>query len=86
MDELAKHIERILKERAFCLVFEAELERCWPSEVVKREKEIQFFAESQGWTAVILTVDSGSRAIFRKLEQRPANYEGSSVGSWVNQI
>ena len=31
MDELAKHIERTLKEREFCLVFEDELERWWPA-------------------------------------------------------
>ena len=69
---LAAHIAAHLRGRAFCVVFEDDLERCWPSERVEpaeREKEIQFFAESQGWTAVILTGDSGSRAIFRKLEQ-----------------
>jgi hypothetical protein len=48
-------------------------------ERAEREKEIQFFAKSHGWTAVILTVDSGSRAIFRNLEQGAANYDGSSV-------
>jgi hypothetical protein len=79
---LAEHIAANLAERAFCVVFEDDLERCWPSEMVERaerEKEIQFFAKSQGWTAVILTVDSGSRAIFRNLEQGAANYDGSSV-------
>src|SRR5215470_3960363 len=30
MDTLAKHIERHLKEREFCVVFEDEVERCWP--------------------------------------------------------
>ena len=79
---LAKNVEAHLGERAFCVIFEDDLERCWPSKGVKRaerEKEIQFFAESQGWSAVILTADSGTRALFRKLEQGAANHEGSSV-------
>ena len=69
---LTKNVATHLRGRAFCLVFEDDLERCWPSKQLKRaerEKEIQFFAESQGWTAVILTVDSGTRALFQKLEQ-----------------
>src|SRR5262249_14489876 len=59
MDELAKHIERSLKERAFCLVFEEELERCWPSEIKRadREKQIQTFAKSHGWIVSILNPD-----------------------------
>jgi hypothetical protein len=79
---LTKNVAAHLGERAFCIVFEDDLERCWPGEKVERgerEKEIQFFAESQGWTAVILTADSGTRAIFRKLEQGTANYDSSSV-------
>jgi len=79
---LAKHVAVRLRERAFCVVFEDDLERCWPSARLKRavrEKEIQSFAGSQGWVAVILTGDSGIRAIFRKLEPSSANYEGSSV-------
>jgi hypothetical protein len=78
---LAKNIASQLAKRAFCVVFEDDLERCWPSERVKpveREKEIQSFAESQGWTAVILAADSGIRAIFRKLKHE-AGYDGSSV-------
>ena len=68
MDELAKHIERSLRERGFCVVLEDELERCWPSEKTKcadREKQIQTFAESRGWIVSILNTDSGvMRAIF----------------------
>ena len=67
---LAKNVAAHLGERAFCVIFEDDLERCWPSNKVKRadpEKEIHSFAKSQGWTAVILTTDSGNRAIFRKL-------------------
>jgi hypothetical protein len=79
---LAEHIAAHIGERAFCVVFEDDLLRCWPSERferAEREKEIQFFAKSQGWTAVIFTTDSGIRAIFQKLEQGATNYEGSSV-------
>ena len=64
MDELAKYIERKLKERGFCVVLEDELERCWPNET-DREKDIQSFAESRGWIVSILNSDSGAtRAIF----------------------
>jgi hypothetical protein len=79
---LAEHIAAHLGERAFCVVFEEDLERCWSSEMVtraEREKEIEAFAKSHSWKASILTVESGSRAIFRKLEQGADNYDGSSV-------
>jgi len=62
MDELAKHIERSLKKRGFCLVLEDELERCWPSEKVERaerEEHIQAFAKSRAWIVSILKTDSG---------------------------
>ena len=68
LERLAKHIARQLKERKFCLVFEDQLERCWPSERIKRaerESQIQAFAKSRGWSASILDSDSGIRAIFR---------------------
>jgi len=68
MTELAKHIERTLKERGFCVVFEDELERCWPSAEIKpadREEELEIFAESHGWIVSILNTDSDvMRAIF----------------------
>ena len=68
MDELAKHIERSLRERGFCVVLEDELERCWPTEKIKRadrEKQIQTFAKSRGWIVSILNTDSGvMRTIF----------------------
>jgi len=68
MDELAKHIERTVKERGFCLVLEDELERYWPSERIRRadrEEQIQTFAKSHGWIVSILNTDSGvMRAIF----------------------
>ncbi|HKE57015.1 MAG TPA: hypothetical protein VKB46_09945 [Pyrinomonadaceae bacterium] len=70
MDELGKHVEWTLKERAFCLVLENELERCWPSEEIKpadREKQIQAFGESRGWIVSVLNTDSGvMRAILEE--------------------
>jgi hypothetical protein len=42
LDILAKHIEQQLKKRDFCVVFEDELERCWPRKKLKRaERERQ---------------------------------------------
>jgi hypothetical protein len=75
---LAEYIAAHLDERAFSVVFEDDLERCWPSKKVKRaerDKEIQSFAKSQGWTVAILTAEPGIRAIFRTLKQGAANYE-----------
>ena len=70
MNTLAEGIERGLKEREFCVVFEDELERCWPSEKMEpgeREKQIQGFAKWHGWMVSVLTTDSGrSRAIFTR--------------------
>jgi hypothetical protein len=68
---LSQQIAQQLKQRGFCVVFDRDLERCWPSETVERaerEKEIQSFAESKGWTATILESGFGMRAIFRSLE------------------
>jgi hypothetical protein len=68
---LADHIAQQLKERAFCVVFEHDLERCWPSSEMsrsERERKIQDFAESQGWTAAILDAGFIARAIFQKPE------------------
>jgi hypothetical protein len=76
MDELAKHIERSLKEGGFCLILEDELERWWPSEKIKRvdrEEQIQTFAESRGWIVSIFDTDSGvMRAIFTRHCRRAA--------------
>jgi muramoyltetrapeptide carboxypeptidase LdcA involved in peptidoglycan recycling len=72
---LAKHVATQLGERAFCVVFENDLERCWPRKEVtrpKREREIQRFAESQDWTAAIVEGGFGMRAIFRKSESTSA--------------
>jgi hypothetical protein len=66
---LAEHIAQQLKERGFCVVFESDLERCWPSSEIspaERDRKIQDFAESQGWTAAILNAGFATRAIFSK--------------------
>jgi hypothetical protein len=47
---LAEHIAQQLKERGFCVLFENDLERCWPTSKIarpEREREILGFAESQ---------------------------------------
>jgi hypothetical protein len=68
---LAKHIAAQLEERSFCVVFEDDLKRCWPSNQMseaERNSEIHRFAESQGWSATILDGVFGTRAIFQKAE------------------
>jgi hypothetical protein len=68
---LAEHIAQQLEERGFCVVFDGDLERCWPSSGMsqaERERKIQDFAESQGWTAAILEAGFATRAIFQKVE------------------
>jgi hypothetical protein len=70
---LAEQIAQQLKERGFCVVFEHDLERCWPSSGMsrsERERKIQDFAESQGWTAAILEAGFITRAIFQRPEPR----------------
>jgi hypothetical protein len=69
MKTLARHVAARLEERAYCIVFEGDLERCWPRKQMaglEREREIQAFAEAQGWTAEILEGAFGIRAIFRR--------------------
>ena len=71
MKILAKHVAAQLEERSFCVVFEGDLERCWPRKEIarsERERKIQAFAESQGWTAAIVDGAFGTSAIFRRLE------------------
>ena len=78
MDELVQHIEQTLRERGFCVVFEDELERCWPIEKIDRgdrEEQIQTFGKSHGWIVTILNTDSGAtRAIFERHSQRDTPY------------
>jgi hypothetical protein len=68
---LAQHIAQQLEERRFCVVFDRDLERCWPSGRMtraEREREIEAFAESQGWTAVILNAGFPMSVRFQKAE------------------
>jgi hypothetical protein len=70
MKILAKHVAAQLEERSFCVVFEGDLERCWPRKGIarpERERKIQAFAESQGWTAAIVEGAFGTRAIISKI-------------------
>jgi hypothetical protein len=69
LEKLTRQVTASLKERAFCVVFEADLDRCWPTEILakdEREEKIAAFAKSQGWTVGFVTVDSRNSAIFRK--------------------
>jgi len=81
---LAKHIAAQLEERGFCVVFEDDLNRCWPSsdmEPTTRLREIHCFAEAHGWSAAIVDTGLfGTRAIFQKSQPDPVGYEGSLVG------
>ena len=61
-------------------MFNDDLERCWPSSEIsqaERERKIQDFAESQGWSATILEGVFGTRAIFEEREPGAVDYEGS---------
>jgi hypothetical protein len=70
-DEFAKFVRERLEKRKYCMVFESQLEPCWPAEKVKsaariaREKKIRAFAKANGWTAVIH--DPGLSVIFKKI-------------------
>ena len=68
LETFAKRIEGQLKQRGFCVVFEDEVERCWPSEKIKpaeRLNQIEAFAKSRGWKASILNEEiGGTRVIF----------------------
>jgi hypothetical protein len=81
---LAGHIAAQLEERGFCVVFEDDLNRCWPSNQMsleERKSEIHRFAESRGWSATILDGVFGTRAIFERLEPGAVDYEGVAPGS-----
>ena len=70
-ETLAKRIEWELKQRGFCVVFEDELARCWPSEGIKpaeRLGQIAGFAKSRGWNASFLNTENGGARVI--LEDR----------------
>jgi len=67
METLTKRIEHDLEERHFCVVFEDEVERCWPKEKLdqmEREEEIHAFAKPRGCNAFIYNSEGLTRAIF----------------------
>jgi hypothetical protein len=70
-DELATFVRERVEKRKYCMVFESQLEACWPAGKVTsaariaREKKIREFAKANGWTAVIH--DPGLSVIFKKI-------------------
>jgi hypothetical protein len=65
---LLKHISNRLQSRKFCVVFEGELGRIWPTEkkeTTKRAAAIQAFAARNGLSAKVH--DPGVRVTFRKI-------------------
>ena len=80
---LAKQIAAQLEVRPFCVVFEDDLNRCWPSNHMDPTTwlgEIHRFAEAHGWSAAVVdTGVFGTRAIFQRLEPDAVGYEGSLV-------
>jgi hypothetical protein len=69
-NELAKFVRERVEKRKYCMIFEGQLEPCWPAEKVKsaariaREKKIRAFAKANGWVAEIH--DPGLSVIFKK--------------------
>jgi hypothetical protein len=70
-DALAKFVRERVEKRKYCMVFESQLEPCWPGDKLKsatrtaREKKIRAFAKANGWTAEIH--DPGLSVIFKKI-------------------
>jgi hypothetical protein len=80
MKTLVQHVAARLEDRAFCVVFENDLERCWPTIATprtEREGQILGFAESHGWIAEIIESGFGMRAIFYSREHGDVGHEGS---------
>jgi len=68
LEALTKHIRERLGTSKFCIVFENELERVWPTDNALREKRaalIHAYAKEKGWSATVS--DPGMRVTFRKL-------------------
>ena len=75
LETLVNHIAAQLVVRGFCLVFDDDLERCWPSNQMpqaERSSEIDRFAESQGWSATIL---EGCVPVISKLNRADAQHK-----------
>lgn len=76
---LVEHIAAQLEKRPFCVVFEDDLKRCWPSKEMapaRRNSEIQRFAQSHGWSVTLLDGVFGKRALFQRPEPDAIDYEG----------
>ena len=68
LEALTNHIRERLGTSKFCIVFENELERVWPTDSALREKRaalIQAYAKENGWSATVS--DPGMRVTFRKV-------------------
>ena len=68
LEALAEHIGRRLKERAFCVVFEDEIERCWPRKNLadtERREQMQDFAKFHRWSVSIHNESDRVAAIFQ---------------------
>jgi hypothetical protein len=68
LDILLRHINERLLTRKFCMVFEHDLQRVWPTperERAKRAAAIEAFARAHGFSATIH--DPGIRVTFRRL-------------------
>jgi hypothetical protein len=68
LDILLRHINERLVKRKFCVVFENDLQRVWPTrerERARRAAAIEAFARAHGFTATIH--DPGIRVTFRRL-------------------
>ena len=66
LETLAKRIERQLKQRGFFVIFEEDVEQCWPGEKIKpaeRLNQIEAFAKSRGWSASILNTEIGGTRV-----------------------
>jgi hypothetical protein len=73
MDALYRHIDERLRARNYCVVFENELQRVWPTEKRERAKRaaaIEAFARSHGLSATIH--DPGIRVTFRRISAGPS--------------
>ena len=70
-NELAKFVRERIDKRKYCMIFESQLEPCWPAEKLKsaaraaREKKIRAFAKANGLRAEIH--DPGLSVIFKKI-------------------
>jgi hypothetical protein len=73
VDALYRHIDERLRGRKYCVVFENELQRVWPTEKRERAKRaaaIETFARVHGFTAKIH--DPGIRVTFRRISAGPS--------------